>query len=346
MKPYFIFLLAAILLFPSIAQSRDKTGVVQRGDYLKRSEVQTFIREVSQRHNIPAIDLTGILAQGKKSQRIIDLISKPAEGKPWHEYRKIFLGDKRINAGVEFWKENVEILDEADAAYGVPPEIIVAIIGVETFYGTRMGTFPVLDALMTLGFDYPPRADFFRSELEHFVLLSQEESIDPHEPKGSYAGAMGMGQFIPSSYRNYAIDFDADGKRDLWHNKKDGIGSVANYFKEHGWQPGQPVITRASATGSLWNKLDSSKLKPRYDIAEFKKHKIKPVEKVTATGQHSFVELEGEKKPELWIGHENFYVITRYNHSEKYAMAVYQLGQEIKKKYMAEEKRTKLESEK
>ena len=318
--------------------SQAKSGIVQRGDYLKRPEVQTFIQEVSGRNDISAEELSGILAQGKKSQRIIDLISAPAEGKPWYEYREIFLGKSRIEAGVEFWKKNNEILQQAESAYGVPPEIIVAIIGVETFYGTRMGGFPVLDALMTLGFDYPPRADFFRSELEHFLLLSREESIIPQDPKGSYAGAMGMGQFIPSSYRNYAVDFDTDGKRDLWHNTADGIGSVANYFQQHGWTPGQPVVTKATATGVLWKKLDNDNLKQKYTLDKLKAHKVKPVSKVTATGEHSFIYLEGKKSPELWIGHDNFYVITRYNHSKKYAMAVYQLAQAIKKKYQAREK--------
>lgn len=338
MKNYFIIFFISSLLLTSAAYSKDRSGVVQRGDYLKRPEVQTFIQEVSARNEIPVADLSSILAQGKKSQRIIDLISKPAEGKPWFEYREIFLGDKRINAGVEFWVKNAEILNKAESVYAVPPEIIVAIIGVETFYGTRMGTFPVLDALMTLGFDYPPRAAFFRSELEHFLLLSTEESINPHEPKGSYAGAMGMGQFISSSYRNFAIDFDADGKRDLWHNTNDGIGSVANYFREHNWQPGQPVVSKAKASGALWKKLDSDELKPKYTLAELKAHNVKPVKKIAVSGKHSFIQLEGKNKPELWIGHDNFYVITRYNRSEKYAMAVYQLGQAIKKKYSARNK--------
>ena len=331
-----IFSLSVLLLSPVYSQA--KSGIVQRGDYLKRPDVQTFIQEVSGRNDISTEELSGILAQGKKSQRIIELISSPAEGKPWFEYREIFLGKSRIDAGVEFWKNNTDILKKAESAYGVPSEIIVAIIGVETFYGTRMGGFPVLDALMTLGFDYPPRADFFRSELEHFLLLSREESIIPQEPKGSYAGAMGMGQFIPSSYRNFAVDFDTDGKRDLWHNNADGIGSVANYFQQHGWLPGQPVVTKASVSGVLWKKLDGDVLKPQYSLDILKNHKVKPVSKVTATGEHSFIHLEGKKAPELWIGHDNFYVITRYNHSKKYAMAVYQLSQAIKKKYQATEK--------
>ena len=315
-----------------------KSGVIQRGDYLQRPEVQAFIAELANRHEFSTQELQGILGQAKKSTKIIELISKPAEGKPWHEYREIFLGKNRINAGVTFWKENREALEKAETLYGVPAEIIVAIIGVETFYGTRMGKFPVLDALMTLGFDYPPRAKFFRAELEQFLLLSREENIDPRKPKGSYAGAMGMGQFIPSSFRNYAIDFDADGKRDIWHNPADGIGSVAHYFHQHGWRPDQPVAKRARVRGDAWKKLDSDKLKPEYSLEDMKKHQVTPVEKITDTGKLTFIVLEGKKEPEFWIGHENFYVITRYNHSKKYAMAVFQLSQEILKKYRKEKK--------
>lgn len=330
-KILLISLIAGMTQLPVNAMG--KSGVIQRGDYLQRTDVQSFITELTQNHEFSAQELQGILGQAKKSQKIIDLISKPAEGKPWHEYRKIFLGKKRINAGVEFWKENEATLEKAEILYGVPPEIIVAIIGVETFYGTRMGTFSVLDALMTLGFDYPPRSKFFRSELEHFLLLSKEESIEPQKPKGSYAGAMGMGQFIPSSYREFAIDFDADGKRDIWHNRADGIGSVAHYFHKHGWLPEQPIAKRATVTGDAWKNLDGRKLKPEYSLQEIQKHKVKPAEKITDPGKFSFIELEGKHNKEFWIGHENFYVITRYNHSRKYAMAVFQLSQEIQKKY-------------
>jgi len=338
-KILFISLMLGITQLPVNAMG--KNGVVQRGDYLQRSEVQSFITELSKRDDFTSEELQSILAQAKRSQKIIDLISKPAEGKPWYEYRKIFLGKKRIKAGVEFWKNNQETLERAELLYGVPPEILVAIIGVETFYGTRMGTFPVLDALMTLGFDYPPRADFFRSELEHFLLLSKEESIEPQKPKGSYAGAMGMGQFIPSSFRNFAIDFDADGKRDIWHNTADGIGSVAHYFHKHGWLPEQPIVIRATVKGDAWKKLDGEKLKPEYSLQVLKKHNVKPSKKITDNENLSFIELESKKSPEFWIGHENFYVITRYNHSRKYAMAVFQLSQEILKKYQKEKKSQK-----
>lgn len=330
-KIFLISLIASMAQLPVNAMG--KSGFIQRGEYLQRPDVQLFITELTQKHEFSTQELQGILGQAKKSQKIIDLISKPAEGKPWHEYRKIFLGKKRINAGVKFWKENQETLEKAEVLYGVPPEIIAAIIGVETFYGTRMGTFPVLDALMTLGFDYPPRAKFFRSELEHFLLLSKEESIEPQEPKGSYAGAMGMGQFIPSSFRNFAIDFDADGKRDIWHNPADGIGSVAHYFHKHGWLPEQPIAKRATVTGNAWKRLDGGKLKPKYSLQEIQKHQVKPSKIITDPGKLSFIELEGKRNKEFWIGHENFYVITRYNHSKKYAMAVFQLSQEIQKQY-------------
>ncbi len=305
-------------------------GAINRGDYLGRKDVDAFIQSMHDEHGIEAARLRQILGQAHRQNRVLELVRKPAEGKPWSEYRPIFMTEKRITAGVTFWNEHADLLEQASAQYGVPPEIIVAILGVETFYGTRMGKFPVLDTLVTLGFDYPKRADFFRGQLSHFLLLAQEEGMNPMAPKGSYAAAMGMGQFIPSSYRDFAVDFDHNGVRDLFHSPADGIGSVANYFHRHEWQPGEPVIVPAKVTGNRYKQLRANERKPAYSFAQL--HSAG----VTFEGPHhddelfSFLELEGKKGKEYWVGYHNFYVITRYNHSVKYALAVYQLSDAIK----------------
>jgi len=305
------------------------SGVVERGSYNQRPDVVAFMQRVSATHDIPYAEVHSLLAQGHRLDRVIELMNKPAEGKPWHEYRKIFITQARIDKGVAFWARHEDILDRAELEFGVPPEIIVAILGVETYYGTRMGTFPVLDTLMTLGFDYPKRSEFFLKELEQFLLLVRTEDLRAFDLVGSYAGAMGMGQFISSSYQHYAIDFDGDGQRDLWSNFEDGIGSVANYFKEHGWQANQPVVDKATVRGSAYKKLDADRLKPRYKIVDLQASDVKVLGTASEKELFSFHSLEGVKTPEYWVGHKNFYVITRYNHSEKYAMAVFQLAQKI-----------------
>ncbi len=202
-----------------------------------------FVAEVSQRHGLAADAVSELLAGAERRQEIIDAITRPAEAKPWRDYRPIFVTPERIRDGIAFWAENHELLQRVEAEFGVPPQVVVAIIGVETNYGRITGRFRVLDALATLAFHYPPRSKFFRSELEHFLLLGQEESLPLDELTGSYAGAMGLGQFISSSYRSYAVDFDQDGQRDLWGSRADAIASVANYFRRHGWRPGQPVAS-------------------------------------------------------------------------------------------------------
>lgn len=307
-----------------------KGGVVMRGDYLGRSDVQAFIQKMHDDHGLAEQQLRGYLGQADRQERILELMRKPAEGKDWSEYRPIFLTEKRTQAGVDFWNKYENELNRAEQEYGVPPEIIVAIIGVETFYGTRMGRFSVLDALATLGFDYPPRSKFFRKELEQFLLLVREEAINPLEVLGSYAGAMGMGQFIPSSYRAYTVDFDGNGQRDLWRSPADGIGSVANYFKVHKWRPGEPVIHQASVRGNGHKQLDANERKPRYSKKELKAVGISSRQPARKDEKLVFLSLKGESGPEYWVGQHNFFVITEYNHSVKYALAVYQLSEAIK----------------
>ncbi len=275
----------------------------------------------------PLIDL---FADARRQDSILEAIARPAEKtKAWYEYRSIFLTDKRITRGREFYSLHRDTLKRAEREMGVPAEIIVAIIGVETFYGRIAGSYRVLDALSTLAFDYPKRSPFFTKELINFILLTREQGVDPRELKGSYAGAMGYGQFMPSSYRNYAIDFDQDGRIDIWNNPIDAIGSVANYFKEHGWREGETVVVAAQLSGSIDDQWVNAGLKPVHTVAEFVSAGLEPVESVDPAALATAMRFELERGEEYWLGLHNFYVITRYNHSAMYAMSVYQLSLEL-----------------
>ncbi len=278
-----------------------------------------------------------LFAQAKRQDSILEAIARPAERRlTWGEYRKIFLGEKRINQGVDFWNKHRDTLNRASETFGVEPEIIVAIIGVETRYGGYAGNYKVLDALATLSFDYPPRSRFFSGQLKELLYLVEEEKLDINSLKGSYAGAMGYGQFIPSSYRDFAVDFDGDGQRDLLNNPVDAIGSVANYFKQHGWQQGERVALPAKTTKALEDDAFSSKLKPVKDLEQWQSEGIEPEswpEDVQKDRVATALRLQIDDQNEHWLGLKNFYVITRYNHSSLYAMAVYQLSQEIKARY-------------
>jgi membrane-bound lytic murein transglycosylase B len=258
-------------------------------------------------------------------------MSRPAEKKlAWYEYRRIFLTQSRIEGGVAFWNRHADVLTQAEKAYGVDAQVIVAIIGVETRYGGNTGKYRVLDALTTLAFDYPPRSKFFRSELEQYLLMARADHIDLLGTKGSYAGAMGYGQFMPSSYQRYAVDFDHDGKRDLWDSPMDIVGSVANYLHEHGWDPGAPVTMRASVTGTRYESVIKKGLKPETSVRKLRAEGITPSKPLPNDTLAALISLDQENGPEYWLGLNNFYVITRYNHSPLYAMAVYQLSEEIR----------------
>ncbi len=293
-----------------------------------------FIDDMVQEHGFDQAALKRTLSEAKVKKAILEAIARPAEKRlTWSEYRKIFLIPRRIEGGVRFWQENKSALDQAQSKYGVPPEIITAIIGVETLYGKNTGGYRVLDALSTLGFHYPPRSKFFRSELSHFLRLTREEKIDPAMPTGSYAGAMGKPQFIPSSYRHYAIDFDRDGKRDIWENNTDVIGSVANYFSRHDWRRNQPVTVPVSAVTKEHQAFVEAGMKPSLSIADLRQAGIQVDDSIPPDMTTSLVELVIDEGHEYWAGLHNFYVITRYNHSNMYAMAVYQLSQAIKEAY-------------
>jgi membrane-bound lytic murein transglycosylase B len=295
-------------------------------------KVAEFVREMTEDYGFASEQVVELLAQAERKQAILDAISRPAERvKPWKEYRPIFITDSRIAQGVDFWRENEAALTRAEQEFGVPAEVIVAIIGVETFYGRNTGNYRVIDALSTLGFDYPPRQPFFRQQLKEFLLLAREEQVDPLALTGSYAGAMGLPQFMPSSFRAYAVDFDEDGRIDIWKNPVDAIGSAANYFKQHGWTAGAPVVARAEVKGDQHSEGLTEGLEPSKNAAELRELGWQwktPSEMASDTAVTAF-RLDGADGDEYWVGLPNFYVITRYNRSVMYAMAVHQLADKL-----------------
>jgi len=300
--------------------------------YEKHPEALKLIDEMVVEHAFDRDLLIDVFAEARYKDRIVQLMDAPAEGKPWKDYRPIFVTTKRANGGKDFMITHRETLLRAEQEFGVPAEIIVAIIGVETRYGTQAGRLRVLDALSTLAFDYPRRSAFFRKELKAFLVLTREEQVNPASLKGSYAGAMGYGQFMPSSFLNYAIDYDDDGRRDIWHNPVDAIGSVANYFARHGWKSNEPVVSKARFSGNskniTWVK-GRKNLHPDYQLSELIALGFQPLDDLNVAQPATPIRFTGMKGKEYWLGLHNFYVITRYNHSALYAMSVYQLSQKI-----------------
>ena len=318
-RSLFLFLIACCSLGAA-------TGL--HADYSGHPLGKQFIANMVVEHGMNSADVTATLRKANRSEKVLELIQRPAEKRlEWKDYRKIFVTEERINAGVEFWRENKNSLERAQLRYGVPASIIVAIIGVETYYGRISGGFPALDAVATLAFDYPRRGEFFTRELAQLLLLAEENNFDLESLEGSYAGAFGMPQFISSSYRRYAIDFDNDKEIDLWNSRPDAIGSVANYFYRHNWKNGQ-IVAELTDLPKTASKLITDHPKPKTTLATLNNAGIYPKRK--GTGKYALLQLQGEKGAEHWIAHHNFYVITRYNHSNLYAMAVHQLSQEIK----------------
>ncbi len=293
-----------------------------------REGIAAFTDEVVKKHGLERRRVSEILGRAQYRQSIIDAITRPAEAKPWRDYRPIFLTRERAEGGVAYWQANAGLIQSASERFGVAPEMIVAIIGIETRYGGFTGSYSVLDALATLAFCYPKRADFFRKELEEFLLLTEEEELDPRQLKGSYAGAMGKGQFMPSSYRAYAVDFDGNGKRDLFGSEADIIGSVANYFAQHGWHKGELVTARALADDRHASFVAAGS-KPTFTLGELERAGVAIAVPAPAESPVSLLRLDGAAGEEYWVGFSNFYAITRYNTSSLYAMAAYQLSQDI-----------------
>ncbi len=295
--------------------------------------VQRFMAEMQAKHGWSRSRLTEIFSRAEVRQSVLESISRPAEAKPWYRYRPIFLTPGRIAGGAEFWRSHASTLSRAEREFGIAPEFIVAIIGVETRYGHHKGKIPVLDALVTLGFRYSRRAKFFLSELEQFLLLAREEHLDPFTLMGSYAGAMGVPQFIPSSYRRYAVDFDADHVRDLIGSDADAIGSVANYLRVHGWRAGESVAEPVKVSGARFGAMIDKGLEPSLGVSELRSAGVEFIGDSLRPASAALLELELEDGFEYWVGFQNFYTITRYNHSALYAMAVLQLAQAIREAY-------------
>ena len=293
--------------------------------------VDKFITEMESKHQFNREKLTTLFKTVEVKDSILKAISRPAEKSiPWHKYRKIFMKEKRIKGGVTFWDKHGETLNKAEQKYGVPAEIIIAILGVETRYGGNVGGYRVIDALSTLAFRYPPRSKFFRSELEHFLLLTREEDMSRLSPIGSYAGAMGLGQFMPSSYREYAMDFDGDGKRDIWTNPVDAIGSIANYLKRHGWVAGKSITHRTMFSSDVPTVLIEKGYKPSLTRGELSTAGVSLENLPCGQDKIAVISLTQKTGEEYWLARQNFYAITRYNHSRMYAMAVTQLAEEIR----------------
>ncbi|MCZ6889498.1 MAG: lytic murein transglycosylase B [Gammaproteobacteria bacterium] len=298
--------------------------------YAERPEVQAYISELVETYQFEEAALLEVFRSARRQNGILEAIARPAERtKSWAEYREIFVNKRRIDAGTRFWGENEAALKRAEQRYNVAPEVIVAIIGVETRYGRVTGGYRVVDALATLAFDYPPRAAFFRSELTHLLLLARDDKLDPLALTGSYAGAMGYGQFMPSSYREYAIDFDGDGVRDIWTNTTDAIGSVANYFSRHGWRGDGPVAVRVEVHGDAAKAVANQGLKLAHGVGALRALGVE-AGPISDDAMAALFEMEGDSGVEYWLGLHDFYVITRYNHSQMYALAVWQLGEAIR----------------
>ena len=307
------------------------TSVLSATDavYTDRKDVQDFIASMVSEHGFQGEEVRSLLASAERKQSILDAISRPAERTlEWRDYRKIFLTSDRIAGGVAFWQDNSEALTRAEQTYGVGAEYIVAIIGVETRYGKHMGKYRVLDALATLGFDYPPRSTFFRKELTQYLLMTREEGMDPKAQLGSYAGAMGFGQFISSSFRAYAVDFNGDGRRDILRNKTDAIGSVANYFKRHGWRGDEQVIVPVALQDPAASELANQGEALQHTVGSLRARGV-VVPCADDAAKAALFRMESAAGTQYWVGLNDFYAITRYNHSSMYALAVHQLAQAI-----------------
>jgi membrane-bound lytic murein transglycosylase B len=304
---------------PPVPTFADKPAVIE------------FARDLEQRHGFNADELIGQFARTRPNAKVLQLIKPPASPlqRSWERYRPRFLNERRIDGGVRFWQENGAQLAKARALFGVPEEIIVAIIGVETEYGRNTGGFRVLEALATLAFNYPPRAEFFRTELEQFLLLARENNLDPLAVKGSYAGAIGIPQFMPGSQRRYAVDFDGDQRVDLGNSVDDAIGSVGRFLEQHGWQAGQPIAVPAMTAGAPDEALLQAGLRPSLKVADLAEKGVRA--EIDPQATVALIDLiSPDSETEYWLGFDNFYVITRYNRSSFYAMSVFQLAEEIR----------------
>jgi membrane-bound lytic murein transglycosylase B len=295
-----------------------------------RPEIENFIDEMVQKHGYPPAALRRLFSTVQSRPSVIRAISTPGTARPWYEFRRSAITPVRIEGGVRFWQQNQAVLEKATREFGVPEEILVATIGIETVYGRNTGSVKVLDALTTLAFDYPPRAEFFRTELEQYLLLVRENGIDAANTRGSYAGAIGLPQFMPSSYRKHAVDFDGDGRRDLVASRADAIGSVANYYRSYNWKTGETAVVAAESGDADLGPLLAAGIKPHTSVRELREKGLVIPDGVDENALATLFSVETERGGKLYLGFNNFYVITRYNRSINYAMAVWELAGEIR----------------
>lgn len=308
--------------------------------FTQRKDVKQFINMMVTKHHFNAKQLTATMNQVSLQPQIIESMERPYEKKNWDVYRDLFLTAQRVQGGLDFWAANRTALDRAQKKYGVPPEMIVAILGVETLYGAKQGDHKVLDALATLAFEYPKRSPYFTKELTEYLLLCREHKVPATHYKGSYAGAIGKPQFMPSSYRYYAVDSNNKGHRDLVDNNDDVIASIANYFHKHGWKKNQGIAQTAQLKGWHFKKIQMNPRTANYNYKQLESAGVKPI---TAAQNHpsraGLIELMTAEGKEYWLAYPNFFVITRYNSSPQYALAVYLLSQQLKQQWATQEKK-------
>ena len=320
-----------LLLAALLALHADLAGA-QSSSYQNRKDVKEFVAEMAKKHGFNRRELTRVLAQAQYQPSIVKAMDQPPESTlgSWQAYRAIFITPERIEAGTQFWSRNADTLKRAAAEFGVPENVIVGIIGVETTFGRNIGTYRVIDALATLAFDYPKRGAYFRGELEHYLVFSRDQKIDPLRVKGSYAGAIGIPQFMPGSYRRFGVDFDGDGQINLATSPADAIGSIGNFLKLHGWVRGQPVAFSAEVAGDTWRKLAAAGIVPSTRFADLAGLGIKLAVALPDDTLCALVELESPGQPlDVRVTLQNFFVLTRYNRSNLYAAAVLDLADEI-----------------
>ena len=305
--------------------------------FLARPDVQRYIDEQVASGEFNRPELEAVFANVETKPNIIAILDKPATSRPWYQFRPSFYNERLLKSGVAFWQQHAAALQRAEQVYGVPPELVVAILGIETNYGRNTGSFRLVDALSTIAFNYPRRAEYFRGELTEFLKLAKEERMDPLSLKGSYAGAMGLPQFMPSSFRKLAVDFDGNGHRDIWNNADDAIGSVAHYFQVYGWRHGDDVIIPAAVQpGVDISALVADKFNLHLTVGELKARGVLPQAQVADQIQAVLVPLEtAPGVTEYWLGLNNFYVITRYNKSTLYAKVAQELASELRLRYMS-----------
>ena len=318
------------LLLLALSLAVDARRGVEAGEpFAARPQYASFLQSLAAETSLALEDLDRVFRQVIIRPQIVRAISMPAEAKPWDQYRPLFVNQRHISGGLAFWDLHAEALRRAWQTYGVPEAVIVAILGVETHYGRHTGGYRVLDALTTLAVDYPPRADYFRRELVEFLLLAREQGLNTLAVKGSYAGAMGIGQFMPSSCRKYGVDFDGDGQADLWRNPIDAIGAVANYLHAFGWQPGAPIAYPVQVAGEATRELANTGWSARRPLREWRSRGVTIGEHVPEELEAMLIRLDTTQGPEFWLAFQNYYVITRYNRSFQYALAVHQLAQAL-----------------